>query len=163
MSTIERIKANLERKKILLGRLESLLEEERRGIVSLDVSTLERLEPDKRSLIEEIERIGTDSRELIRQEGVSRGLGEEVSLSALIPVLPSGQREPLESLRREVLEAGERVDRIIAVNRDLLVASLRSVNASLEFFHRMFTLGSTYGEGGKISEESGVHLVSREV
>lgn len=162
MGTNDRLRENLERKISLLSRLESVLREEREAIVSLDLARMEETDARKREVIRELDLNGEESRTLLREGVAAAGLSPESTLSVLLGTLPPPEREQLQRVQAEALEKGRRVDREITVNRELLVSSLRTVNASLDFFHRMFTLGTTYGEGGKISGESGVRLVSRE-
>lgn len=162
MSLTERLTKNLDDKISLLSRLESVLRDERTVIVALDLSAMEEADAKKREIIQELERNKEESLCLLRQGGEAAGLGPDITLSALVATLPPADQKTLRPLQSRALKEGEKVDREIAVNRELLVSSLRTVNASLDFIHRMFTLGTTYGEGGKIAEESGVRLVSRE-
>lgn len=162
MELTERLQKHLDGKLSLLGRLETVLLDERGAIVALDLEAMEQIDARKREVIRELEQNGEEGRRIIRELADEKGLSPDTTLTGLLETLPPLQRKPLATLQAKVLERGKSVDRQITINRDLLVSSLRTVNASLDFFHRMFTLGTTYGEGGKITEESGVRLVSRE-
>ena len=56
------------------------------------------------------------------------------------------------------------MNRVLAFNRELLQASLRTVNRSLDFFNRVFSDSCTYGDAGRMVQGSqGARLFCKEI
>jgi flagellar biosynthesis/type III secretory pathway chaperone len=155
--------AALEEKHLLLGRLEELLTLEQQAITNLDLAELDQLDQQKRHLLVDLEGNSNGTRLLLRTMADQANLAPTVTLSPVIATLATPQKERCTQLQTALFTVGKRVDRLLDFNRQLLQTSLATVTTSLDFFNRLFSRGTTYGDAGKMrSNASGVQLVSQE-
>jgi flagellar biosynthesis/type III secretory pathway chaperone len=155
--------AALEEKQQLLGHLEELLTLEQQAITALDLTQLDRLDQQKRQLLVELEGNSNATRQLIRSLADQANLAPTATLSPVIATLAAPLKDRCSQLQSALLAIGKRVDRLLELNRELLQTSLTTVTTSLEFFNRIFSRGTTYGDAGKMrTNTNGVQLVSQE-
>jgi len=155
--------AALEEKHLLLGRLEELLTLEQQAITNLDLPELDQLDQQKRHLLVELEENTNGTRQLIRSLAEQANLSPTVTLSPVIATMAAPQKERCTQLQTALFSVGKRVDRLLDFNRELLQTSLTTVTSSLDFFNRLFSRGTTYGDAGKMrANTSGIQLVSQE-
>ena len=153
----------LEVKQQLLGRLEELLTQEQQAITNLDLDQLDAVDQQKRHILVQLEENSNTTRQLIRSLAEQANLAPTVTLSPVIATLLPPQKDRCAELQRALIGIGKRVDVLLDFNRELLQISLTPVTTSLNFFNRIFSRGTTYGEAGKMqTSTSGVQLVSRE-
>lgn len=160
---VKELLAALEEKQLLLGQLEELLTQEQQAITNLDLDALDLLDQQKRHLLVQLEANTNATRQMIRSLAEQANLAPTATLSPVIASLAAPQRDRCTELQGGLLRVGKRVDRLLDFNRELLQTSLTTVTTSLDFFNRLFTRGTTYGDAGKMTANgSGVRLVSQE-
>lgn len=148
-STEQLIEA-LGQKEIALAELVGILEEEQRSLLELDLASLDLQVTRKAEALAGLRQRAARCRSLMAQLSQELGIPEAKTLSALLPALPSPDREELCGLQERLLELGESGKRQEAANDSLLKGALLTVNRSLEFFGRLFSRSATYGEGGRL-------------
>lgn len=153
----------LEVKHRLLEELEELLAREQQAITKLDLDQLDQLDQQKRDLLVHLEGNANSTRQTIRFLAEQANLAPTATLTPLIKTLASPHKERCAELQGAVMSIGGRVDRLLDFNRELLQTSLNTVTASLNFFNRIFSRGTTYGDAGRMQSNAGaVRLVSQE-
>ncbi|HHV71070.1 MAG TPA: flagellar protein FlgN [Clostridia bacterium] len=134
-----------------LGRL---LREKQESIVKNDLSALEKITTSEKELIAVL-----SSLELKRQEyavALARGLGledEEVTVSSLLAELPENLKLAGEELVKELSFVLAEVSQLNKTNNELLEASLRFINYSIQLFTQSGSAGHLYDKDGKMPEK----------
>lgn len=150
--------------KTVLTELAAFLDEEQRSVVNLDAAAIDGQAERKQELMARLEATGASCQERLRQAAQELQLPQAETLSALMPRLAATERIALQQMQKALQALGIRVNRQLALNRELLDNSLNLVNDSLQFFNRMLTRRPTYGQQGMMMEGgSGIRLVNKEI
>lgn len=147
---VSRLIALLSEKESALQELLHLLEEEQSCLVQQDMEMLQSQAEKKQELYGRLTNSTLLCRQLIDQLAGELGVVGAHNLSPLLPGLPQPQRETLQGLQSRLLELGNGLDRLSALNGQLLQGALLTVNRSLDFFGRIFNRSTTYGGAGQM-------------
>ena len=139
----------LVRKEGALAELIRICADERRCIVQRDLAGLEVQEERKREALAALQERTAACRKLMARAAVEFELAESATLSQLIAKAPP-QREELERLQGRLLDLGGELKQSESHNESLLKGALSTVNRSLEFFGRLLSQSTTYGESGRM-------------
>lgn len=154
----------LREKGTLLDEMYQLLEEEKNCIVALDVARLETNQSAIDDAMGRLERLNENCRLLLLKAGTALGLEGNATLSPLIARTTGEERQALQGLQNELTTSTMTLDNLLSFNRSLLQDSLGLVDRSLNFFNRMFSNPTTYGEAGRMRSNSAeARLVCKEI
>jgi len=162
--SVSELIAALRSKQEVMAEMLSVLDLEQESIVALDLATLDSHSERKRQLLIQLETVTNRCRQLMRAVAAEQGVPGVDSLSQLIVRLLPPDREAVQGLQSRLLEGAAAMNRVLAFNRELLQASLRTVNRSLDFFNRGFSDSCTYGDAGRMVQGGqGVRLFCKEI
>ncbi|MDD5286064.1 MAG: flagellar export chaperone FlgN [Desulfuromonadaceae bacterium] len=141
-----------------------LLLKEREDIVNLNLSGLSERRNSIEKLSGHIRELNGRTSALISIVCQEAGITDEMTLSALITLVPKPDREQFVLLQKTILRVSTDVDNAIRVNSGILEDSLAFSNQSMTTFAGLLKNSSTYGQAGRYVETvDRSRIINREI
>ncbi len=151
-------------KEQLMGEMLQLLEKEQRSIVKLDFPALARQEHAKQQLMVIMETSNNSCRQLLKKVAAEYELPATATLSLVLEKIALPQRELLKGMQSRLFELSTSLDKMLALDRELLRGSLHMINRSLDFFKGINPDTAVYGGEGRLVQAGGAgRLLCKEI
>lgn len=135
----------------LLAEFASVLTEEERCIITLDLQRLSENGVRKEEITARLMRVRDECRSAMERAAAEQGKSERTTLSTVIESAAPADQTQLRLLQRRLMMNAKALERQHEMNRKMLENSIGVIKGSMDLFGRLLGGSDTYGAQGRIS------------